>query len=86
MAAKHQNITLSLPSDLKAKLHSKFPRRGMSSYVAKVLREALEKDSAKELKALEAAYENAEKDHARKKVINEWEALDSLDDVEDWEW
>jgi hypothetical protein len=86
MVAKHQNITLSLPADLNALLHAKFPRRGMSGYVTKVLREALEKDSAKELQALEAAYEDAEKDPARKKFIKEWDALDTSDEIEGWEW
>jgi hypothetical protein len=54
--------------------------------VAKVLRKALKKDCAKEKIALEEAYEDAEKDQARKKVIKEWNTQDTLDSVEDWKW
>lgn len=86
MKQKHENITLSFPADLRMLLHTKFPHRGMSSFVAKAVREALEKESANTIKALENAYEEAEKDPSRKKVINEWAALDAVDDVEGWEW
>ena len=86
MRQKHENITLSIPADLNALLHAKFPHRGMSNYVTKVVREALEKEKTSQLKALEAAYEDAEKDPARKKLIKEWSSLDTLDCVEGWEW
>lgn len=86
MRQKHQNITLSIPAELNALLHAKFPHRGMSNYVAKVVREALEKENAANIKALEAAYEEAENDPSRKKLIKEWAALDSIDDIEGWEW
>lgn len=86
MRQKHQNITLSIPAELNALLHAKFPHRGMSNYVAKVVREALEKENAANIKALEVAYEEAENDPSRKKLIKEWAALDSIDDIEGWEW
>ena len=86
MRQKHENITLSITADLNALLHAKFPYRGMSNYVSKVVREALEKENATKMKALEAAYEEAENDPARQKSVKEWAALDTVDDIEGWEW
>ena len=86
MKQKHENITLSFPADLNAMLHAKFPHRGISSYVAKVVRESLEKEAAHQIKVLEAAYEEAEQDQARQKLIKEYSVLDALDDVENWQW
>ncbi len=86
MKQKHENITLSIPAHLNALLHAKFPHRGMSSFVAKVVQEALEKENTSKTKALEAAYEEAENDPSRKKLIKEWAALDTVDDIEGWEW
>ena len=76
MRKKHKKITLSIPADLKSLLHAKFPNRGMSNYVAAFVKEALEKESATKMKALEAAYEEAENDPTRKKLIKEWAALE----------
>lgn len=86
MRQKHENITLSIPAHLNTLLHAKFPHRGMSNYVAKVVLEALEKENADKIKALEAAYEEAENDPSRKKPLKEWAALDTIDDIEGWEW
>lgn len=86
MRQKHENITLSIPADLNALLHAKFPHRGMSNFVAKVVKEALEKENATKIKALEASYEEAENDPSRKKLVKEWAALDAVDDIEGWEW
>lgn len=54
----------------------------MSSYVANVVREALTKDRAIAMKALEAAYEEAEQDPARQRAIKEWSVLDADDNIE----
>jgi len=83
---KHVNITLSIPADLNALLHAKFPHRGISNYVANIVRVALDEEQQKERLALEAAYEEAEKDPERKKLIQEWRAVDAEDDTEGWEW
>jgi len=85
MKQKHENITLSIPADLNAMLHSKFPHRGISSYVAKVVRESLQNEELCRLRSLECAYEEAEKDSNRQEVIAEWAAVDN-DDDERWDW
>ena len=82
---KHENITLSFPSDLNALLHVRVSRRGISKYVAKAVKKALEEDEQRELLKLEAAYEEAGKDPDRLEVIKDFEALDNAD-VEGWEW
>lgn len=83
---KHQNITLSFPSDLNALLHARVSRRGISQYVAKSVRESLEADERNELLKLEAAYEEANKDPDRLAVIEDWKTLDNTDSTEGWEW
>ncbi len=83
---KHENITLSFPHDLNVLLRSHVSSRGISSYVANAVRQALEKDKNLEMKKLEAAYEKANKDPDRKKVLRELKVLDSVDDIEGWEW
>jgi len=83
---KHENITLSFPSDLNALLRVKVPRRGVSKYVAEAVRKALEEDEKRELLDLEAAYEEANKDVDRSRAVEEWKLLDNADKVEGWEW
>ena len=82
---KHQNITLSFPRELSALLHDRIPRRGISQYVAKAVRKALEEDERKSMSKLEAAYEQAEKDRSRSRTIKELKTLDA-DEIEGWEW
>lgn len=38
------------------------------------------------MEALEAAYDDAEKDLTRKNLVKEWSSLDTLDDIVDWVW
>ena len=83
---KHENITLSFPSDLTALLHRKVPRRGISKYVADAVRKALEEEEQKQMLQLEAAYEAANKDRHRLKTIEEWKTIENVDSVEGWEW
>lgn len=82
---KHQNITLSFPTDLTLLLHTRLSRRGISKYVAEAVRNRLEEDSVKELQKLEAAYEEATKDPDRLKTIQDWDSI-TESDSDLWEW
>lgn len=86
MKQKHENITLSFPSDLTSLLHSKVPRRGISKYVADAVRKALEEEEQKKMLQLEEAYEAANKDRDRSKTVEEWKAIENVDNAEGWEW
>ncbi len=74
---KKINVTFSIPEDTNKALHLMIERRQMSSFVTKVINEAL----AREKEVLKLAYIEAENDSDRKRSISEWQALD----VEDWE-
>lgn len=84
MKEKHENITLSFPSDLAALLHIKIPRRGISKYVSEAVKKALKEDEQKALLKLEAAYEDANKDRDRLKLIEDWAAIEQ-EDTQEWE-
>lgn len=86
MKQKHENITLSFPTDLTALLHIKISRRGISKYVAEAVKKALKEDQERELLKLETAYEEANKDPDRLEVMEDWKILDNVDDTEGWEW
>jgi Arc/MetJ-type ribon-helix-helix transcriptional regulator len=83
---KHENITLSIPSDLNTLLHVRVSRRGISKYVAEAVRKALDEDERKEQLKLEAAYEQANMDHERLQEIKDWSLLDKADRDDEWEW
>jgi hypothetical protein len=83
---EHVNRTLSLPKDVDTLLRTKIPSGRISQYVANAVREAFARDEQKNQRVLEAAYEEAEKDLERRKVINELEVLDNLNDIKGWEW
>lgn len=85
MKQKHENITLSFPVELTALLHVKVPARGLSKYVADVVRKALDEDEKRMQSELEKAYEMANLDADREAVIKEWESLDQESDKE-WVW
>lgn len=38
---RHQNITFSIPGDLKASLHAHVGKRGMSQFISSAIRKAL---------------------------------------------
>lgn len=83
---KHVNITLSFPSDLNALLHAKVSKGEISQYVVRAVRESLEAGEKNELRKLEAAYEEANKDPDRLELINDWMAIDNEDTTEGWTW
>lgn len=73
---KKINVTFSIPEDTLNTLHLLVERRKMSSFVTRVINDALAAEKA----ALKKAYVEAEKDPDRKKTIAEWSSLDN----EDW--
>lgn len=83
---KHENITLSIPSDINLLLHSKVPRRGISKYVTDAIRKSLLEDEKNEELKLEAFYEAANSDSNRVETVDDFKALDEIDDIEGWEW
>jgi len=86
MKQKHENVTLSFPAELNALLHIRVTRRGISKYVANAVKKALEEDERKELMKLEKAYEESNKDQDRVEIVNDWKGLDTVDNIEGWEW
>ncbi len=81
---KHENITLSFPSDLKALLYQRVSNRGVSKFVAEAVRKSLEEyEREKELK-LEKEYKALMKDASYKEVKEDWK--DSDQEMADWEW
>lgn len=86
---RHQNITFSIPEDLKATLHARVGKRGMSQFISKAIRKALEDEQLKKERELDAAYEAASRDEDRLEILRDWEALDYFDQAdnhEDWSW
>jgi len=74
---KKINVTFSIPEDTNKNLHLLIEQRKMSSFVTKVINEAL----AKEKDALRKAYIEAESDPDRMQILADWKDLDT----EDWE-
>lgn len=74
---KKINVTFSIPSETHEQLQSLIGKSHMSAFVAKLLDKALKEKMLK----LKKAYEEAEEDPDRKKVIDDWAALEG----EDWE-
>jgi hypothetical protein len=74
---KSITVTFSIPESLNRALHSLVEKRGLSRFVAKAIEKALklERDS------LKAAYAAANNDPDRKKVIEDWNSLET----EDWD-
>lgn len=83
---KHENITLSIPSDINLLLHTKVPRRGISKYVTEAIRKSLLEDEKNEELKLESFYEEANSDPNRVDSIDAFKSLDEIDDIEGWEW
>lgn len=86
---KHQNITFSIPEDLKASLQSHVSKRGMSRFISSAIHKALEEEKYKREQELDAAYEAANKDSDRLEALQDWNALDDVSDLmddEDWNW
>ncbi len=86
---RHQNITFSIPDDLKASLLGHVSSRGMSRFISSAIRKALEDEKNQKEKELDAAYEAANKDSDRLETIQDWSAIDDVSDLandEDWDW
>src|SRR5262245_7877456 len=87
---KHQNMTFSIPEDLKAILYAQVGKMNMSRFISSAVRKALEEEKANKESALDAAYAAANQDVDRKKILKDWERLDDVSDLidedEDWNW
>lgn len=86
---RHQNITFSIPEDLKAVLLTYVDKRGMSRFISNAIREALEQENHQKEVELDAAYKAANQDRDRKKALKDWNLADDLSDLnndEDWSW
>ncbi len=86
---RHKNVTFSIPDDLKSILYAHVRKRGMSRFISNAIRKALEEEKAIKEKELDAAYEAANQDSDRLEVLQEWNAVDDLKDLnddEDWSW
>ena len=87
---RHNNITFSIPTDLKAILLAHVSKRGMSKFISNAIRKALEDERLKNEASLDAAYEAAMGDADRLETLQDWNALDDVSDlveeVEKWDW
>lgn len=87
---KHENMTFSIPHDLKVALHSRIRKRGVSKFVSEAIRKSLEEEESEIEKELDAAYEAANHDLDRIETLQEWNRLDDVMDLhdqeDDWEW
>ncbi len=87
---KHQNITFSIPEDLKADLLIHVRKRGMSKFISDAIFKALHEEESKKISELDAAYEAASRDADRLEVLKDWNSIDDVSDLinpdEDWQW
>ena len=87
---KHENLTFSIPADLKAILHAHVNKRSVSKFISEAIRKALEEENLKNEESLDAAYEAASHDAERLETLRDWNALDDVSDlwreVENWDW
>ena len=87
---RHQNMTFSIPEDLKATLHLHVGNRKMSRFISAAIHKALEEEGLKREQELDAAYEASNQDSDRLDSLRDWNALDDVSDLidedEDWDW
>lgn len=87
---KHQNITFSIPDDLKSCLFARVGNRGRSRFISDAIRKALKEEESTMEQELDAAYESASLDSDRIEILRDWDALDNvgdlIDDDENWDW
>lgn len=74
---KKINVTFSIPEETHKALHMLIERRKMSTFVTKVINDAL----AHEKEVLKRAYIEAKDDPDRQVTVADWKSLDT----EDWE-
>lgn len=87
---RHQNVTFSIPENLKASLQAHVGKRGMSRFISSAIFKALEEEESKREKELDAAYEAANKDSDRLNTVKSWNKMDDVSDLidkdENWDW
>ena len=87
---RHQNITFSIPEDLKSNLQAHVGKRGMSQFISSAIFKALKEEEAKREIELDLAYEAANQDLDRIETLQSWNTLDDITDLidkdEDWAW
>lgn len=87
---KHQNLTFSIPEDLKVYLQTYVRSRSRSRFISDAIRKALDTERFRKEKDLDAAYEAANKDTDRLEVLKDWNSIDEVSDLidndEDWGW
>ncbi|MBA3604262.1 MAG: hypothetical protein H0W50_11655 [Parachlamydiaceae bacterium] len=87
---RHQNMTFSIPEDLKTILKSYVRKRGLSQFISNAIFKALKEQEIKQEQDLDAAYEASNQDTDRLEILKVWNALDDtsdlIDDSEDWSW
>ena len=74
---KKINVTFSIPEETHKALHMLIERRKMSTFVTKVINDAL----AHEKEVLKRAYIETKDDPDRQVTVADWKSLDT----EDWE-
>ena len=75
-AEKKIHVTFSIPEEVNSLLHTVVEKRGLSEFVTKALRKALEEET----NILKKAYAQAATDPDRQSAIDDWSILDK----EDW--
>ncbi len=87
---RHQNMTFSIPEDLKISLKNYVSKRGLSQFISNAIFKALKEQQLKQEQELDAAYEASNKDVDRLETLNVWNELDDtsdlIDDNDDWNW
>jgi hypothetical protein len=80
---KHQNMTFSIPEDLKFILLSHVRKRGVSQFISTAIRKALAEEAFEREQELDAAYEAANRDSNRSEILPDWNELDDVSDLID---
>lgn len=75
--SKKIHVTFSIPEDVNRLLHSTVEKRGLSEFVTKALKKALDEETD----LLKKAYASASEDADRNKTVEEWSDLE----VEGWD-
>lgn len=87
---RHENLTFSIPADLKMNLQTHVAARGVSKFISDAIRKALEKEKLKSETSLDEAYAAANKDVDRLETLQKCNQLDNFNDLieddENWDW
>lgn len=80
---KHENMTISIPQNVKRELYRYVEKRGISRFITEAV---IEKLKSKKL-SLEEQYRLAAQDEKRNQVFKEWEDVminEGLNESNDW--